>query len=255
MMATLVGQLYSPCGAPDGAVGAALAACAGTSGGAVVLYLLVLQRGEAAAEAAGGAEAGAPPVPYVLYQWVWSGLAALGLLLALMAAKPGVRPGALVAAWAALGLLSGTLLNGALTMEHAAEMSYPIPANVSIALIAIVGSVLAWLQVLAGTALLQLPASADCTGAATPFAAFTLAGAALGLGLLLALRPDYRRAETERRLKRGLSERARLVSALPPVAYGAGDAAGAGAVGGGAGAGREAGADGGTSTGSGTHSD
>ena len=152
-------------------------------------------------------------MPYVAYQVAWSAAAAAGVLLVLLFVRPGARPATVVTSWAVMGLMSGTLLNGALTMEHAAEMSYPIPANVSIALLSVVSSLVSWLQVVAGTALLQLPNSATCARARTPFAAASAACAAVGLGLLSLMTPEYRRAETERRLAGALGAGGRLTSA------------------------------------------
>lgn len=56
---------------------------------------------------------------------------------------------------------------------------------------------MSFIQVVAGTALLQLRPSARCEGAATPFAAFVGISAAAGVGLLAFLKPEYRRAEVE----------------------------------------------------------
>jgi hypothetical protein len=90
---------------------------------------------------------------------------------------------------------------GALTMEHAAELSFPVPPNVSVALLAITSSVISFAQVLVGTALLAGSRSADCSSVFTPFAAFCAASAAVGMALLALLQPQYKRAEAEARVQ------------------------------------------------------
>ncbi len=141
----------------------------------------------------------APPArhPYVAHQVGWSLCTCAGMGIVLAVTRGGVPQAAVVAAWAALGLFSGTLLNGALTMEHAAEMTFPLPANVSVAILSVTSSIVSFLQVVAATALLQARASAACLTAATPFAAFTAGTAAVGLACCALLRPEYRRAEVE----------------------------------------------------------
>jgi hypothetical protein len=133
MMATMVGQMLQPCGHAPGVAGSALAALSAASGVSVGLYLWLLARNEKQQEAAveaGTSEAGANK-SYVAHQVGWSCLCAGGIALALGASPLGTSPGdtaMVVAAWGLLGLLSGTLLNGALTMEHAVRSdSVPRP--------------------------------------------------------------------------------------------------------------------------------
>ena len=130
MMATIVGQMLQPCGHAPGVAGSSLAALSAASGVSVGLYLWLLARNEKQQEAAveaGTSEAGAHK-SYVAHQVGWSSLCAGGIALALGASPLGTSPGdtaAVVAAWGLLGLLSGTLLNGALTMEHAVRILSP----------------------------------------------------------------------------------------------------------------------------------
>lgn len=130
MMATMVGQMLQPCGHAPDVAGSSLAALSAASGVSVGLYLWLLARNERRQEAAveaGAAEGGANK-SYVAHQLGWSALCAGGIALALGASPLGTSPGdtaAVVAAWGLLGLLSGTLLNGALTMEHAVRPLSP----------------------------------------------------------------------------------------------------------------------------------
>ncbi len=236
---TVVGELLSACGGTDALSGAALAVSAGASALAVLFYLFVLRRDDntdedeepAAAAAAGGllrAGSGAArsqasssrrshrsahavetaPHPYAAHQLAWSAAAVVGMGLVLVALKPATPPAATLAAWAGLGLLSGTLMNGALTFEHAAELSFPLPPNVSVALLSVTGAVASAAQVVAGSAVLARGGGDACATRATPFAAFCAANAAVGLGALAALRPEYRRAAVEKRVQAAADARA-----------------------------------------------
>jgi hypothetical protein len=226
-LCTCIGQLMSPCGDSNDAAGAALAALSALSTVGVVIYLYMLRGpggaggGEGddsdgaanersamlpapaspsspSAAALSSAPAAAPVRhPYVAHQVGWSLATCAGIGVVLAVTRGGVPQAAVVAAWGVLGLFSGTLLNGALTMEHAAEMTFPLPANVSVAILSVTSSVVSFLQVVAATALLQARASAACVTAATPFAAFTAGTAAVGLACCALLRPEYRRAEVE----------------------------------------------------------
>jgi hypothetical protein len=202
-LCTCIGQLMRPCGDSNDAAGVALAALAAASTVGVVLYLYMLRGMDALNPAAVAAplvaSAPAARAPYVAHQIGWSLSTCVGIGAVLAVTRSGMPQAAVVAAWALLGLLSGTLLNGALTMEHAAEMTFPLPANVSVALLSVTSSVISFAQVVVGTALLQAPSSAACSTPATPFAAFTVASAAVGLAAVALLRPEYRRAEVEAR--------------------------------------------------------
>jgi len=234
LVATVAGQLLSPCGVSNFDVGLALAASALFTGAAVVAYIFILRGtitkrswyGDDVGDASGGrepllldgatGEAGSSssqhavetaPHPYKAHQWGWSALAVASIFPVLATAYSGVSTVNILVAWSALGLLSGTLTNGALTMEHAAEMTFPLPANVSVNVLAITGSLISFIQVVIGTLLLELPSSAECTRIDTPFALFCLINAVVGIGLLVFLKEDYRRAEVEARVQRVADER------------------------------------------------
>jgi MFS family permease len=214
LVGTVAGQLLSPCGVSNFVVGLSLAAAALFTGIAVIAYIFILRR-TTTHEATNDADAHAhhhavetAPHPYKAHQVGWSLLAAAAIVPVLATATIGISPVAVVTAWAALGLLSGTLVNGALTMEHAAEITFPLPANVSVNVLAITGSLISFVQVVIGTLLLEMPASATCSRVDTPFALFCFLNAAGGLALLAFLRPDYRRAEVEARVQRVADQRA-----------------------------------------------
>jgi hypothetical protein len=107
-------------------------------------------------------------------------------------------------------------------MEHAAELSFPVPPNVSVALLAITNSVISFSQVIVGTALLGSARSSQCSSVNTPFAAFCVASAAVGMALLLLLQPQYKRAQAEARVQAAADAKAaRLRDAAGKGAYGA----------------------------------
>ena len=217
--------LFTPCGDSDTEAGAALAALAAASCIGVLVYLLMLQRREPGA-ARDGPETHhvveTAPHDYRAHQLAWSAAACVGICIVLATVRDGVSPPVLIAAWAGLGLFSGTLLNGALTMEHAAELSFPVPPNVSVALLAITNSVISFSQVIVGTALLSSSRSSKCSSVNTPFAVFCVASAAAGMALLLLLQPQYKRAEAEARVQAAADAKAaRLRDVADKGAYGA----------------------------------
>ena len=217
---TVAGQLLEPCGASNATVGDSLAAMCACSGVAVIAYLFLL---EAPEPPAGEEHYKVAPHPYAAHQRVWSTTTTAGLAGALWTARRGVTRRAAVTSWAALGLLCGTLGNGALTMEHAAELTFPLPASVSVNILSLTGSLVSFVQVLVATALLQQPASATCAGdgARSPFAAFCLGCCGAGLLLLAALRPDPRRAAAEARVQAAAEERRARADGASSQGYGA----------------------------------
>jgi hypothetical protein len=126
-----------------------------------------------------------------------------GIMVAAVAATAGVlataragHPAAVVATWAALGATLPPLVP--LTLEHAAEMTFPISADASNAALIVGATGFSFLLTLGLTPLLRLAASAECTTTATPAAALIIACMASGLGLTLGVTKDYRRSAYER---------------------------------------------------------
>lgn len=199
VLATTVGQLFLPCGLSALDAGAALAVLAAASCLAVLLYVLILSTENEIHRLKGllGESFGPKLHSYVAHQWAWSLSTAAGVALVLVLARPGVAPASALWAWGLLGLLSGVIVNGALIFEHAADMTFPLPANVSCTLLGATSGLVAYGMLFYAGPLLELPASADCRTAASPFAAFISACLLGGLALLAFLRPDYRRSRCE----------------------------------------------------------
>lgn len=107
-------------------------------------------------------------------------LAATAALLAVT--RPGIS-GAVIACWLAFGAGVQPLIP--LSFEHAAEITFPTPADVSAAVLMAAANVLGLAATLGVTPLLGLPDSANCTTSATPAAGFL--GGLMAAGLLLTL--------------------------------------------------------------------
>ena len=200
----LEGQLITPCGYSDALAGLAGAALLGTgvasafAVGAVMestKAYLPLQRGVMAAAVAGTA----------------------GVLAA---ARRG-HAAALIGAYCLLGAVLQPLMP--LTLEHAAELTFPLSADVSTSMLFMFANTFATLLVLILTPLLALPVSAQCTTVFTPAAGTILALMAVGLAFTLAVKQDYRRSGCEHPHARAPSPESPL---LGGAAAGAGGAAG-----------------------------
>jgi hypothetical protein len=120
--------------------------------------------------------------------------AAAATLLVLAANQPG-NSMALLASWAALGAAQGPL--GPVTLEHAAEMTFPMSADSSSAALFIVSNLWSFLQVSALAPLLARPSSRACATPATPAAALVVACMAAGVALTGALKEEGNRAAAE----------------------------------------------------------
>jgi hypothetical protein len=175
---TIVGQLLEPCGYSNMLAGIANAVFMGAN--------------------ALGCFAAAPIVEstraYVAMQRVFSWLTALTTLAVLGTAVPG-HPGGVLAAWAALGFFMGPLTP--ISFEHAAEMTYPLPANSSTSLLNIMSNLLGFVQTVVITPLLADATSAACSTVLTPAAGFTLGNAGLGLLFSILVVKEYRRQSAE----------------------------------------------------------
>jgi hypothetical protein len=177
---TVEGQLIEPCGYSPRLAGGAGAALLG---GGVVSCL-------AAAPLLSPGRRG-----YTALQRHLVTAAAAATLLVMAANRPG-QPGAVLLAWAALGCAQGPL--GPVTLEHAAEMTFPMSADSSSAALFIVSNLWSFTQVSVLARLLAAPQSRECSAAATPAAAFVAACMALGVALAAGLREASRRAAAER---------------------------------------------------------
>ena len=192
---TVEGQLIEPCGYSPRLAGGAGAALLG---GGVVSCL-------AAAPLLSPGRRG-----YTSLQRRLVFAAAAATLLVMAANRPG-QPGAVLLAWGALGCAQGPL--GPVTLEHAAEMTFPMSADSSSAALFIASNLWSFMQVSVLARLLLSRESRDCSAAATPAAAFVAACMALGVALAAGLREESRRAAAER----GDTEASDGDGACPPM--------------------------------------
>ena len=177
---TVEGQLIEPCGYSPrlaGGAGAALLGGGVVSCAAAAPLLSPGRRG------------------YTALQRRLVAAAAVATLLVMAVNRPE-QPGAVLLAWGALGCAQGPL--GPVTLEHAAEMTYPMAADSSSAALFIVSNLWSFLQVSILARLLAAPESRTCATSATPTAAFVAACMALGVALAAGLRDESRRAAAER---------------------------------------------------------
>ena len=176
----VVGQMVMPCGYDYEVVGAASAALlfAGVLGSAVVAVALAYSKN------------------YVVMQKGVVVLASAACVWCLGANKPGDQ-GNVIASWLVFGALSTPLIP--ITLEHAAEVTYPVPADVSAGLLFFgVNTVCIGLTLGLGDLLARYDVSIACESIVSPASAlvffFVLAGALVALPI----RPSYARAKANR---------------------------------------------------------
>lgn len=121
----IMGPLLQPCGISPATTGVALAGFSVGSALSPLGYLYSIR--------------GVTP-SYFDLQRGWTLLCSLGLVIILAVHRRGESPAVAVTAWSTLGVLSGVLGNSGLTLEHAAEMTFPRPPNVSLTLLTITGA-------------------------------------------------------------------------------------------------------------------
>ena len=175
---TIVGQLLEPCGYSNVIAGIANAVFMGAN--------------------ALGCFAAAPVVEatraYVAMQRIFSWATALTTLMVLGTAVPNATTAVLIS-WAALGFSMGPLTP--ISFEHAAEMTYPLPANSSTSLLNVVSNLVGFVQTVIITPLLAGADSSTCSTVVTPAAYFTLFNAGLGLLFSLLVVKEYNRQAAE----------------------------------------------------------
>ena len=142
----------------------------------------------------------------------------------LLAATRPLGAGSLLGAWAVFGAAQGPM--GPLTLEHAAEISFPVAPDSSSAALFIASNLVSFAQASVLQALLRLPSSSRCTTTATPAAAFLMAQMVLGCACGWAMtREDGGRAGAEAEAE---AERAAEMEARTPRAAARESAAGGG---------------------------
>jgi hypothetical protein len=83
------------------------------------------------------------------------------------------------------------------TLEHAAECTYPIPADSSSSLLLVMANVVSMLLTFALTPLLAMPVSANCSAIVTPASGLIFFSMVLGVVLVIPVKKDYRRMAAE----------------------------------------------------------
>ena len=174
----LEGQFITPCGYSDALAGAAGAALLAT--GVVAAFGI-------------GAVMEATKAYLPLQRGVMTA-AVVTTACVLASARPG-NAALLIVAFCALGSALQPL--NPLTLEHAAEMTFPLSPEVSSSVLYMFANTFACVLVAVLTPLLAMPASAQCTTVFTPAAATILACMAAGLALTWAVQKDYRRSACE----------------------------------------------------------
>ena len=132
---------------------------------------------------------------YLPLQKADSVLALVAMCCIFLAARPD-NGAALFAAWVFLGVAVQPMMP--ITLEHAAEITYPVGADSSTALVFVCANTFGTLLVLAVTPLLALPRSADCSSVWTPAAGLVCSLMAVGTALMLSIGQDYRRQAAEK---------------------------------------------------------
>jgi hypothetical protein len=182
----IMGPMLQPCGISPAVTGVALASFSISSAVSPLLYVFSIMM----------LDKGSSP-DYVYHQRVWTIAAAVGLAGVILVHRQGETASLAIGAWCLLGLLSGVLGNAGLTLEHSAEMTFPLPPNASITLLTIGGNAISFIQVVIATHMISQPSAATCTMLTSPLTWFVVVNAGIGLLLLAALKPEYNRAKTE----------------------------------------------------------
>jgi len=92
-----------------------------------------------------------------------------------------------------------------LSLEHAAEQTFPIPADASTAVMLVGANTFSFILVLVLTPLLASPSYKACTTPITPAACVTITCMAAGLMFTLLVRPQYVRSKAEMKRRQGSS--------------------------------------------------
>jgi MFS family permease len=178
---TAVGQILEPCGYSTYNAGMANAVLMGAT--------------------VAGCFAAAPMVEstraYVALQRGFSWASLAGAVAVMATARPSGFA-AMLAAWALVGFCVGPL--SPITYEHAVEMSFPIPAQTSAAVLIVSSNLLGFMETLGVTLLLKRPASASCSSTLTPAALFVVLMVTLGIVCAHMVQKDYRRQAADEEL-------------------------------------------------------
>jgi Na+/melibiose symporter-like transporter len=111
-------------------------------------------------------------------------------------------PVQLVASFAVMGLALIPLLP--VSLENAAECTYPVPEDNSAALLLQAGQIVGIIMIFALTPMINLNPQADCSSVVTPSAGLILGLMVVAVAVLLPFKKDYRRQAAELARKRDL---------------------------------------------------
>jgi uncharacterized membrane protein YcgQ (UPF0703/DUF1980 family) len=103
----------------------------------------------------------------------------------------------LIASWIVFGFLSTPLIP--ITLEHAAEITYPIPADNSAALLFFGVNTVCLAVTLGITSLLTQTESTSCNSIVTPASGLIFLFMLLGAALPFGIKPNYKRKQVEER--------------------------------------------------------
>jgi MFS family permease len=117
------------------------------------------------------------------------------LLFMLLMVRPG-QQAVLIVAFALMGMCLVPLLP--LSLENAAECTYPIPEDNTSALLLITGQMWGIVFILGLGALIQMEPSKSCSSVVTPAAGAILLPMLLAAAVLLTFKKDYRRTAAEK---------------------------------------------------------
>ena len=172
----VVGQMIGPCGYSPDIVGGALAGMgfAGVFGSFVIAFILRTFHN------------------YLQMQKVVTFLTAAGCIWCLGVNTPG-NTILIVAAWIFYGFISGPLTP--VTLEHAAEITYPIPADNSAALLYTGVNMLFLAVTLGVTPLLTYDVSTNCSNIVSPSSALMLFFVVIGAFVVLPMSSELKRSE------------------------------------------------------------
>ena len=171
----LQSQVVTPCGYSDATAGVAGASLLATG----MLFMLIVGRVMEQTRA------------YMELQRAVMAGAWIGTVAVMASERPGDRTGLLLS-WCLLGSFLQPLMP--VTLEHAAEMTFPLSADVSNSALFVACNIFSAVLTILLAPLLQ---AADCDRPLTPAAALTVACMTVGAVLTWGIKRDYRRSAAE----------------------------------------------------------
>lgn len=180
ILLTVETQLLTPCGYSDDVAGASGAALLGLGIFTSILAAPFMSKFRA----------------FCLMQKITMGVCLLATIMVLALCVPN-KTVLVIISWLILG--SGLQPLVPLTLEHAAEITYPVPADVSSAVLQTGANVFATVQTYIVTALLNVGGSVDCSSVITPTAGVILGCMIFAFFITLLIKPVYKRTEAQQK--------------------------------------------------------